>query len=253
MIDRAAQSSTGSVLRCWWLLPCLLGVLTSCGRAIAQETPAAAERCESSGNSSAEISSASSATVSPMLLREMETVRAASFPELRRKVVRSRSFESSADYFRARFSVSRFLLLQPMHYFVEMNPRIEHAGPSAKGACGILAHELVHISRMSKGNRIHLLGFVRLISGGYTARFERSADLEAIRLGYGPGLVTFREWVYRNIPANAVERKRRNYFSPEEIAVILEKTRTEPELFAYWNKHVPLNLQQIEKAGNNQH
>jgi hypothetical protein len=189
------------------------------------------------------------ASVPVALQRDLEVVRDASFPELQNQVVKPRKFESSVDYFRTRFSVSRFLLLRPMHYFVEINPRIENSGPSADSVCAILAHELVHISRMSDGNRLRLLGVVRLLLSGYTARFERSTDLEAIRRGYGPGLITFREWVYRNIPAAALKKKHRNYFSPEEIAAIEQMTETKPGLFKYWNKHVPLNLEEIEQTG----
>ncbi len=255
-MKRVAGHGAGPLFRLRLPLPCLLWLISYCGIASGQDATPSAAACEdltNVSNPSAENYSASKTAASPMLLKDMNTVRAASFPELQGKVVRSRSFESQADYFRTRFSLWRFLLLRPMHYFVEMNPKIENAGPSAGGVCGILAHELVHISRMSQGNRIRLFGFVRLISGSYTARFERSADLEAIRRGYGPGLTTFREWVYKNVPASAVKRKRRNYFSPEEISAILEMTRAKPELFAYWNEHIPLKLQQIEETGSANH
>ncbi len=233
------------------LLPCLLCLIGGCGTAMAQEARLPAVSCGNAAVDSAPATQANTVAKNSApanLQKDLGLVEAASFPELKTKVVKTRTFDSSADYFRTRFSVSRFLLWRPMHYFVEMNPRIEHAGPSAESVCAILAHELVHISRMSDGNRLHLFGLVRLGSGGYTARFERSADLEAIRRGYGPGLISFREWVYKNIPANAVKRKKRNYFSPEEIEAILEATKGRPELFAYWNKHVPLNLEQIESS-----
>jgi hypothetical protein len=45
------------------------------------------------------------------------------------------------------------------------------------------------------------------------------------------------------------EKKQRNYFSPEEIAAIEQMTETKPGLFKYWNKHVPLNLEEIEQTG----
>jgi hypothetical protein len=179
------------------------------------------------------------------LQTDFDLVRAKSYPELTDKVVLTRTFASSADYFRTRFSGSRFLLLPRMHYFVEMNPRIAAIGPPERGVCAILAHELVHIFRMSAGNRIRLFGLVRLASAGYTARFERAADLEAIRRGYGAGLATYREWVYKNIPAKALKQKKRNYFSPEEITAILRLSAADPGLFAYWGKHVPMNLEQI--------
>lgn len=215
--------------------------------------PAACEGTRMPAAASGTANSLAMPAVSPTLVRDLNVVRDASFPELQSKAVKSRTFESSTDYFRTRFSVTRFFLWLPMHYFVEVNPRIENSGPPAESTCAILAHELVHLSRMSHGNRLHLFGLVRLASASYTARFERSTDLEAIRRGYGPGLVTFREWVYKNIPAKALDRKKRNYFSPEEIAAILLLTKTQPDLFAYWNNHVPMNLEQIQQAGNRTH
>lgn len=182
---------------------------------------------------------------SPLLRQQFDLVRARSFSELSGKFIESRTFRSSADYFRTRFSFSRFILLRPMHYFVEINPRISVSGPSEQSVCAILAHELVHIDRMSTGNRIRLFGLVRLVSRGYTARFERSTDLEAIRRGYGPGLISFREWVYLNIPSAALKLKRRNYFSPEEISAILRLSQANPALPAYWKQYVPMNLQEI--------
>jgi hypothetical protein len=226
-------------------------LLGACGTAMGQEARRQTASCEneSAGPSVSAATSSSPKNSAPARLqKDLGLVEAASFPELQSKVVQTGTFESSADYFRTRFSVSRFLLWRRMHYFVEMNPRIENSGPSAESVCAILAHELVHISRMSDGNRLHLFGLIRLASGGYTARFERSADLEAIRRGYGPGLESFREWVYKNIPANAVKGKKRNYFSPEEIEAILQASKSKPELFGYWDKHVPLNLEEIEES-----
>jgi hypothetical protein len=182
------------------------------------------------------------------LQTDFDLVRQTTFPELADKVARGRTFASSSDYFRTRFSISRFLFLQRMHYFVEMNLRIAASGPSEESVCAILAHELAHVTGMSEGNRIHLLGLVRLISASYTARFERAADLEAIRRGYGPGLVTYREWVYKNIPVKALKQKRRNYFSPEEIAALLRLSQADSELFIYWKAHVPLNLEEINES-----
>lgn len=227
------------------LLFCVFLQLSFCGIAVTQQAVPAAS-CQ---NTNASAAASPIKTSAPLALQtDLGLVRDASFPELQKKVVKSTTFDSSSDYFRTRFSVSRFLLLRPMHYFVEMNPRIENSGPSVDSICAILAHELVHISRMSDGNRLHLFGLVRLTFAGYTARFERSADLEAIRRGYGAGLMSFREWVYKNIPSDAVKRKRRNYFSPAEIGAILRLTQSNPELFAYWHKHVPLSLEQIEKG-----
>jgi hypothetical protein len=245
------RKSTACAIRFAAFFICLFVPLGFCAIGAAQQAVSAVASCQDTKDGSATASATPShnkTSVPPALERDLGLVRQASFPELEKKTVKSRTFNSSSDYFRTRFSVSRFFLLRPMHYFVDMNPRIATSGPPVDSICAILAHELVHVFRMNDGNRLHLLGLVRLVSASYTARFERSADLEAIRRGYGAGLITFRQWVYNNIPVDAVSRKRRNYFSPEEITAILRLTQSNPELFGYWRKHVPLNLQQIEQG-----
>jgi len=175
-------------------------------------------------------------------------VRASSFPELARAELRVRSFRSQSDYFRARFSLSRFLLLMPMRYFVDVNPALFLNPPPSDGVCAILAHELAHVVSLSRGNRIRRLGLVHLISRRYTVKFERGADLEAIHRGYGDGLKMYRTWVYKHIPPGKLQEKLRNYFSPEEITAIEVKLQEQPKLFQYWSVHVPTNLQEIQRA-----
>lgn len=176
------------------------------------------------------------------------TVRGSSFPELSHIDLRVRAFRSQSDYFRTRFSVSRFLLLIPMRYFVDVNPALFLRPPPSDGVCAILAHELAHVVSLSSGNRIRRLGLIRLLSQRYTVKFERGADLEAIHRGYGDGLKTYRSWVYSHVPSGKVQEKRRNYFSPEEITVIQVKLQKQPELFQYWSRHVPTNLDEIQRT-----
>lgn len=181
------------------------------------------------------------------MLQEMQS---ASYPELAHLDLRVRSFRSQSDYFRSRFSLSRFLLPMRMRYFVDVNPALFQEQAPSEGVCAILAHELVHVVSLSRGNRIRRLGLVRLLSNGQTTKLERRADLEAIHRGYGDGLKGYREWVYVHIPPNKLQEKRRNYFSPEEIAAIEKKLLGQPDLFAYWSEHVPTNLRAIEKGRN---
>src|SRR5262249_53007760 len=98
-----------------------------------------------------------------------------------------------------------------------------------------------------KRNRIQLIGLARLATKGFTARFERWADLQAIARGYGEGLKEYRKWLYRSIPPESLEEKKRDYFSPEEIDQILLAARAQPDLITYWLKHVPRNLNQLQK------
>lgn len=175
-------------------------------------------------------------------------VRGASFPELSHIDLRVRTFRSQSDYLRTRFSVSHFLLFMPMQYFVDVNPALFQEQAPSDGVCAILAHELVHIVSLSRGNRIRRFGLVRLLSKRQTAKFERRADLEAIHRGYGDGLKSYREWVYAHISRHKLPEKRRNYFSPEEIAAIQILLEKRPELFGYWNAHVPMSLLEIQNV-----
>jgi len=177
-------------------------------------------------------------------------LRAASFPEMPNSDLQVRTFHSQSDYFRTRFSVSRFLLLRKMRYFVEVNPALFGLQPPFNAVCAVLAHELVHVASLSYGNRIRRLGLVRLLSRGYTARFERRTDLDAIHRGYGDGLKNYRDWVYAHIPPNKLQAKRRNYFSPVEITAIQTRLNERPDSFAYWTKHVPMNLKDILEHPN---
>jgi hypothetical protein len=175
-------------------------------------------------------------------------IKAKSFPELARVDLRVRSFHSPSDYFRTRFSLSRFLLLRHMRYFVDVNPAVFKYQAPSDGVCAILAHELVHVVSLSRGNRIRRFGLVRLLSKRYTLKFERGADLGAIHRGYGDGLKTYRVWVYAHILPSKLQQKLNNYFSPEEIAAIQKELQERPDLFEYWSEHVPTNLQEIERA-----
>ena len=184
------------------------------------------------------------AAMSPVVLG----IRRASFPELGSIDVRVRTFRSGSDYFRTRFSLSRFLLLRPMRYFVDVNPAVLQRQAPSEGICAIVAHELAHVASLSHGNRFRRLGLIRLMSAGYTVRFERGADLEAIHRGYGDGLEKYRTWVYTHVPPGKLPQKQRNYFSPEEITAIQVRLRQEPDIFKYWSQHMPANLGEIQRA-----
>jgi|SRR5579864_465747 len=177
----------------------------------------------------------------------IQEVQRTSFPELAHVDLRVRIFRSHADYFRTRFSFSRFLLFMPMQYFTDVNPALFQEQAPSDGVCAILAHELVHIASLSRGNRVRRFSLVRLLSKRQTAKFERRTDLEAIHRGYGDGLKSYREWVYAHIPSDKLPEKRRNYFSPEEIGAIQIFLEKQPKLFEFWRAHVPMSLREIQK------
>ena len=95
---------------------------------------------------------------------------------------------------------------------------------------------IAHAAYYRRHNRFELLGLINLQSKSFTARFERGADLQAIRRGYGAVLKDYREWLYRNIPPAKIKAKKRDYFSPGEIDLIVEAIKEKPDLIDYWIK-----------------
>jgi hypothetical protein len=171
-----------------------------------------------------------------------------SYPELSSADIQVQSFASKSDYFRTSFDFQRFLFGRKMRYVIKVNPRVFELGAPEEALRAILAHELGHVFDFHRQKRVRLLGLVRLSGKGYTARFERGTDLQAIARGYGDGLKAYRRWLYQNIPATKVEEKRRNYFSPEEIDAIEAKRKQNPVLMQHWFHQVPRNLQEIEAS-----
>lgn len=177
-----------------------------------------------------------------LLLNE---IKAASYPELRGADIQVKFFESRSDYFRARFAVPQFLTGRKMRYIVFVNANVFTLQAPDEGVRAILAHELAHVLYFRRRNRLRLFGLVRLASKGFTSRFERWADLQALARGYGEGLKEYRKWLYQNIPAKNLREKKRDYFSPEEIDAIVSSAQRQPELLTYWLEHVPGNLKEI--------
>lgn len=174
----------------------------------------------------------------------IDKVIASSYPELEAPDIRVKVFRSRSDYFKARFGYPQYFFAR-MRYLVFVNPQVFEMQAPKEGVQAIIAHELAHLVYFKSRNRVRLVGLVRLTSKRFTARFERWADLKAISLGYGEGLKEYRRWLYTNVPASKLADKQRNYFSPDEIGAILSKSRARPEVFEYWLKHVPLNMDQI--------
>jgi integrase len=180
-----------------------------------------------------------------------ENVRAASFPQLKGVDIAFHPMRSDYIYFESRFTFSSFFLARELHYLIRFNPEAIVRQVPPDGLQAIMAHELAHIDYFHRRRRIALVSLFRLLSARFTVRFERGADLKAIALGYGPGLESYRTWLYRNVPANKIERKKRDYFSPEEIEAILLAARQNPQIISIFSACVPRNLAEIERQALN--
>lgn len=165
-----------------------------------------------------------------------------SFPELPDEKIKVETFESENSFFKARFSITRFLTFRKNNYIISVNPKVFSNEISDQAVIAILAHELAHILYYDGKKRFELFGLASLIDKSFTAKFERKADLQAIKRGYGEGLIKYREWLYVHIPKKNLPEKKRDYFSLDEIKAIMEK----PEKIDFWLKNVPRNLNEIK-------
>jgi hypothetical protein len=175
------------------------------------------------------------------------SVRSASFPQLKDSEITVYELHGDYVFLEARFTFSSFFSLHRLRYMLSFNREALTRGVPPDGLRAIVAHELAHIDYFQGENRMGLIGLVRLLSSSFNSRFERNADLQIIALGYGPGLQSYREWLYRNIPASSMEEKKRDYFSPEEIAAILRAERQHPEVMRVFVQCVPLSVIDIER------
>jgi hypothetical protein len=110
-----------------------------------------------------------------------------------------------------------------MHYVIRVNSAATILGAPDEGKRAIIAHELAHVAYYANGNRLRLLGLIRLPSKGFRERFEKRADLEALQRGYAQGLKQYRIWLYQHVSTGVLQEKRRDYLTPEEIEVMQQK------------------------------
>lgn len=177
-------------------------------------------------------------------------VRGNSFLEIADAKIKIETFKSESNFFKARFSISRYLTLRRLQIIIYVNPSVFDRNAPGAALRAVIAHELAHALYYKRENWFELLGLVRLTSGRFTREFERKADLMAISRGYGEGLLEYRRWLYGNIPADKIESKRRTYFSPEEIMILITGLREDPDLAKKLMKRVPLDPKQLAEAIN---
>jgi hypothetical protein len=155
----------------------------------------------------------------------VRNVQSSSFPELAKKDIRIDQFTSDSDYFQARFSIPRFILGRRMRYVIRVNSGATLLPAPEDARQAIVAHELAHLAYYAKGNRLHLLGLLRFPGKGFRERFEKRADVEALKRGYAQGLKQYRIWLYEHVTPSSLVEKKRDYLSPDEIDALDRTTR----------------------------
>ena len=175
-------------------------------------------------------------------------VRGRSYLEIAEAKIKIETFKSESNFFKARFSITRYLTFRRLQIIIYVNPAVFDRNAPETALRAVIAHELAHALYYKRKNWFQLLGLVRLTSGKFTREFERKADLMAISRGYGEGLIEYRRWLYGNLPADKIDSKRRTYFSPEEIMMLITGLREDPDLANKLMKRVPLDPKQLAAA-----
>lgn len=171
-----------------------------------------------------------------------------SYPELAIEKIHVKTFRSQKTFFKAQFSFNRYLTFRQLRMSILINPIVYSRNAPAQGLRAILAHELAHILYFKRKNRLQLLGLIGLVNGGFNAKFERRADLVAIERGYGIGLIEYRKWLYQNINEGEISDKKRNYFTPEEIALVITAINENPGIIKVLKKNVPGDLKEVKES-----
>ena len=106
-------------------------------------------------------------------------------------------------------------------YILRVSPKVFAADLSDAGFKAIMAHELQHFSDyvgMNLWQVIHLgVRYNYLRDLKWIARFERNTDRAVIQKGFAPGLIEFRQWLYRQLPPKAIAQKTQLYLTPDEM------------------------------------
>ncbi len=171
-----------------------------------------------------------------------------SFPKLAGREIDVTAFESATTFFKNRFSITHYLSFRGTRIMLSVNPCVFKLDAPPDGIEAIIAHELAHAENYVERNAIELLGLITLMGGDSLARFERRMDLVTIARGYAPGLIEYRQWLYRNVTESQAEKKRRNYFSPEEITALDAIMRSDPERYRGFYRRVPLGMGDLVPA-----
>lgn len=143
------------------------------------------------------------------------------FTELKNKKIEIRKFKNQDRYFFYTFAEDVLHPFKRRTYIVRVNEKIMNNPPDRDALEAILAHELQHLTDYSKMN-IFQLGYLVfqyefLKNPKYIQKYERQTDRNVIAKGFEKGLMKYRIWLYKHIPADEIPKKKKNYYTPEEI------------------------------------
>lgn len=163
------------------------------------------------------------------LVHELITTK---FPELnqilREKRIALREFDS--DEFFLKTSIQRSN--KQWNYLIDVNPVIfkpqqkPSGPPSLLAVQGILAHELFHL--VDYHQVLKQKSIKPAIDWLFSeSQYERSTDEKAFLRGFALGIKRYRIWIYGKLDPVQLARKRKTYYTPEEIDRWLANNRSD--------------------------
>ncbi|GAB4418485.1 MAG: hypothetical protein OHK0056_28040 [Bacteriovoracaceae bacterium] len=157
--------------------------------------------------------------------------------------------DSDQYFFVSNLTWKRFVLGKS-EYRIGHNPKIFNLGIPDDALKGVLAHELNHTEDYVFGSSLGTIlpiG-VKVSFKKSRAQYERKTDLKVVLKGLGKELLAYKEWQYQQLTHEMLERKKREYLTPEEIRLIMKIKDQRPELMKKWLRgKIPANLEEMKK------
>lgn len=157
----------------------------------------------------------------PTTFPELEGARAAGRIHFRR-------FNSDEIFLKTTILSGQFRGTAHREYSIDVNPSMYRTflpvlpRPSVRAVQAALARELAHLAAYEQSSALALTKHLKdKIFQSVAA--ERRADERALELGYGPGLLEFREWHYSRLTPQREAKVRAMYYTPEEIEAWIEE------------------------------
>src|SRR5690606_20046080 len=125
------------------------------------------------------------------------------------------------------FKVSR--LWGKKHYRIGVNPIVFDYKIPASALKAIMVHELQHTYDYHRRGIIPVAIQLLMREHRYRYRYERRTDVQTLLRGHGLGLAQFRRWQYQFLNDRALEVKKKNYLTDQEIEFLVANLETKKE------------------------
>ena len=109
-------------------------------------------------------------------------------------------------------------VLGELQYEIHVNPHAFALGLEGEALDGVIAHELAHTLDYESRSLVQI--GAELLSD--EPSFERRTDLVAIDRGYGRHLLAYRIWQFGVLAKEQVAQKKRIYYGPLEMTLLLD-------------------------------